>query len=632
MRRKHIIAVRFSNARDHELVTAHLALLGYEAVHLPDDGAAADADLYLLDSRAARRLGERILALKKASDVFLPTMVALKARDAAARWLSIGFDECIWLPVSKAELANRVEILLRLRRQSELLAERSEIRYRAIFEATGTATLLVEDDGTILMANRECLPVTGYAPSELIGSKWTHYIAPESLDVIFSRRRAQRRDPELAATKYEVKLVGKNGEIRDVILDLAVVPGTRQSVVSMLDITEFLQLAEERDRLQEQLIQTQKMEAIGRLAGGVAHDFNNMLSVILGYGEYLLENLRAEDPLREPAQQIVEAGRRSSALTRQLLAFSRKQALQPEVLDLNELVENLHTLLERLIGEDINLVLVLTDRPWPVKVDAGQIEQVIMNLAVNARDAMPNGGRLLIETANVELDDQYAHDHVDVAAGPHVMLAVTDNGCGMDKETVSKIFDPFFTTKEKGKGTGLGLATVYGIVKQSGGTIWAYSEPGHGTTFKIYLPRAAEEKTEDVPVASVSRVPLGDQCILVVEDESALRGLLDAILSAHGFRVTVAANGGEALLLVEEQGLRPDLLVTDVVMPGMNGAVLVERLRKTCPDLKALYMSGYTDNAIIHHGVLDPGTPYIQKPFTANEIIDQIQRLCGSPQ
>ena len=386
-------------------------------------------------------------------------------------------------------------------------------------------------------------------------------------------------------------------------------------------------VSEENAALQEQLQQTQKVEAIGRLAGGVAHDFNNMLSIILGYGENLLNQLHHGDPLREDVEEIVDAGKRSAMLTHQLLAFSRKQTLQPEVLDLNDVVRNLGKMLHRLIGEDIELKTHISSDLARVMADPGQIEQVIMNLAVNARDAMPTGGKLIIETANVALDEAYARHHVNVKPGKYVLLAVTDTGCGIEKDVLSQVFDPFFTTKEKGKGTGMGLSTVYGIVKQSSGNVWVYSEPGKGTTFKIYLPQTDAEPEMREGAAEKEKIKGGGEYILVVEDDAPLRRLCDRMLSGLGYRVTLAANGGEALLLMEEKGLKPDLVITDVIMPEMSGAVLVDRLRRNRPDLKVIYMSGYTDNAIVYHGVLDPGTPFIQKPFTFRDIAEKVQAV-----
>ncbi len=395
---------------------------------------------------------------------------------------------------------------------------------------------------------------------------------------------------------------------------------TQMILLSIEDITE-------RSRLEEQYRQAQKLEAVGLLAGGVAHDFNNLLTVVLGYGEVILGTLSEGDPLRQDLDKILDACHRGANLIHQLLAFSRKQTLQPEVLDLNRLLDSQQGLLKRLLGEDIELLTVFSEDLGLVKADAGQIEQVVMNLAVNARDAMPDGGELIIETANVELDEEYGRLHAGVVPGPYVVLAVTDTGTGMDKETQSKIFEPFFSTKEMGRGTGLGLSTVYGIVKQSGGHIWVYSEPEKGTTFKIYLPQ-----TDDAP-AAVQGCPAdfevrhGAGHVLVVEDEHAIRELVGVQLESLGYEVTLAADGREALEAVEVNGLRPDLLITDVIMPGMSGAVLLERLRRTQPGLKVLFMSGYTDNVIVHQGVLDPGIPFIQKPFSARDLSAAVHRV-----
>ncbi|HOV85679.1 MAG TPA: response regulator [Syntrophobacteraceae bacterium] len=380
----------------------------------------------------------------------------------------------------------------------------------------------------------------------------------------------------------------------------------------------------EKDRLRTELAQAQKLESVGRLAGGVAHDFNNMLGIILGYGDILMQKLHPGDPLRDDVKKIVEAGKRSASLTRRLLAFSRKQTLQPEVLNLNSVLRNLEKMLRRLIGEDIDLKLTLADDLAHVLIDPGQFDQVIMNLAVNARDAMPTGGKLTIETANVAIEEQI---QTAVPPGQYVMISVTDSGCGMDETVLPHIFEPFFTTKEKEKGTGLGLSTVYGIVKQSGGHIRAYSGPGQGSTFKIFLPPThVKPQVEKISLQERRQIG-GGKRVLVVEDEESMRELLRTILSRLGFEVFVAANGGEALLRVEEQGLEPDLVLTDVVMPGMSGAVLAERLRRSQPDLKVLFMSGYTDDAIVHHRMSDHGTPFIQKPFSIDDIAEKIRRV-----
>jgi len=394
---------------------------------------------------------------------------------------------------------------------------------------------------------------------------------------------------------------------------------------------EARQAYDELARTQQQLLQVQKMEAIGRLAGGVAHDFNNLLTVLGGRSRLLLDRLRRDDPLRRDIELIQETADRAATLTQQLLAFSRKQVLAPKVLDLNAVVVNMDTMLRRLIGEDIDLVTVPGPALGRVKADPGQIEQVIMNLAINARDAMPRGGQLTIETANVELDEAYARRHVAVRPGPHVMLAVSDTGPGMDAETQARVFEPFFTTKEPGKGTGLGLATVYGIVKQSGGNIWVYSEPGRGTTFKIYLPRVEEAAEPVEPAKALAGPPRGLETVLVVEDDEALRELAREILQSHGYTVLEARHGGEALPIGERHAGPIHLLVTDVVMPWMSGRELARRLMPAHPEMKVLYVSGYTENAVVHNGVLDPDTAFLQKPFTPDALARKVREVLDAP-
>jgi len=384
---------------------------------------------------------------------------------------------------------------------------------------------------------------------------------------------------------------------------------------------------DELSQTQEQLTQARKMEAVGRLAGGVAHDFNNLLMVIMGRTELLLRELPAEDPKRPGAELIRTTTSRAADLTRQLLAFGRKQVLQPRVVNLNGVVGNMGELLRRLIGEDITLTTLLDPGLGCVKVDPGQIEQVIMNLAINARDAMPRGGRRTIETANLELDASYTQQHLETRRGPHIMLALTDTGFGMDVQTQARIFEPFFTTKGVGKGTGLGLATVHGIVKQSGGSVWVYSEPGQGTTFKVYLPRV-DEPADSGPADLLPATPLqGMETILLVEDEDAVRELVRDALRARGYTVLEARHGNEALQICERHAGRIDLMVTDVVMPEMSGRELADRLAVVKPRMKVLYMSGYTDNAVVHHGVLDPGTIFLQKPFGPGVLLRKVREV-----
>jgi PAS domain S-box-containing protein len=391
----------------------------------------------------------------------------------------------------------------------------------------------------------------------------------------------------------------------------------------------FTEDVTERRALEQQLRQSQKMEAIGRLAGGIAHDFNNLLMVISGYSEFLLERLGPEPGLRGPAKEISAAAERATSLTRQLLAFSRKQMLAPKVLDLNAVVTENLKMLTRLIGEDIDLVMIPGSELGAVKADPGQIEQVILNLAVNARDAMPQGGKLTIETANVTLDEAYARVHSPVQPGDYTMLAITDTGVGMDNETQTHIFEPFFTTKGT-KGTGLGLSTVYGIVKQSGGYIWVYSEIGKGTTFKTYFPHVMMEEAAavDQPVATLTTPTESTrETILVVEDEANLRRLTRQFLENQGYTVLEAADGAAAVqICVAHQGLIA-LLLTDVIMPGMNGRELAQRVSEIRPNMKVLYMSGYTENAIGHNGTLDAGITLLQKPFTLHALKAKVREV-----
>ncbi len=391
----------------------------------------------------------------------------------------------------------------------------------------------------------------------------------------------------------------------------------------------FVSDISQRKQLEEQLMHAQKMEAVGRLAGGVAHDFNNMLTVITGYNRMILDELSPLDPLRGYAEEILKAADRAGAITNQLLAFSRRQIMQPRVINLNTLIQQTDKMLRRLIGEDIELMLGLNSDVGNIRADPGHVEQAIVNLAVNARDAMPTGGRLTIETANVHLDENYVRTHLGVTPGDFVMVAVSDNGHGMDAETRRRIFEPFFTTKEKGRGTGLGLATVYGSVKQTGGDIWVYSEPGKGTTFKLYFPRVAEAVSEEGTAGPEQPTTSVGETILVVEDEKAVRELTVRILQQLGYRVLTASGGDEALKISHAHTGRIALLLTDVVMPGMSGRQLADALTITRPDIKVLYLSGYTENTVVHHGVLNAGVEFLPKPFSREVLAKKLRELLG---
>lgn len=413
--------------------------------------------------------------------------------------------------------------------------------------------------------------------------------------------------------------------------ELRFVPVPQGVCILSLDITDQKRAAAALAKTEEQLRQAQKMEAIGRLAGGIAHDFNNVLSVIISYSEFLCEDLKHGEPMRADIEQIHAAGLRAADLTRQLLAFSRQQALQLQLLDANQVLAGTEKMLRRLLGADVTLTMLTTNTVWKIKADPSQIEQVVFNLAVNARDAMPQGGKLTIETKNVELDDEYARLHHEVVPGPYVMIAVTDTGIGMDKATQARVFEPFFTTKEKGKGTGLGLATVFGIVKQSGGHIWLYSEPSKGTTFKIYFPRA-----KDVVVArpSVTLPPMttrGNETVLLVEDDEQVRAVAVGILRRQGYRVLEAPNAGEAFLISEDHSATIHLLLTDVVLPRMSGRQLAEKLASSRPAMKVLYMSGYTDDSILQHGILESNVAYLQKPLTPEALTRKVREVLDAP-
>jgi two-component system, cell cycle sensor histidine kinase and response regulator CckA len=390
---------------------------------------------------------------------------------------------------------------------------------------------------------------------------------------------------------------------------------------------ELMTTNEALRKSEEQLLHAQKMEAVGRLAGGVAHDFNNMLSVILSYASLILDDLPEKDPMREDVGEIAQAASRATSLTQQLLAFSRRQVMNLGPVDLNAIVGGMEKMLQRLIGEDIELKTILCATLGRARADAGQIEQVLLNLAVNARDAMPAGGKLTLETANVVLDEAYASEHLGARAGRHVMLAVSDSGVGMSAEVRQRIFEPFYTTKELGKGTGLGLSTVFGIVKQSGGNIWVYSEPGRGTTFKVYLPEVEGDAAAEPSRSIAPRAAEGKETILLVEDEELVRRAARASLRRMGYTILEASSASEALMLCERYSGPIHLMVTDVVMPAMSGRELAERLARIRPEIKVLYMSGYTDNTIVHHGVLDPGVEFLQKPFTPEVLGRRIREV-----
>jgi PAS domain S-box-containing protein len=496
----------------------------------------------------------------------------------------------------------------------------AETRYRALLENAHDGIAVLSADGQILEANRGWTQILGAPPAELIGRKLDEFAVDEMAATRLRTFRGASEPSAQNGAQKPISLRRSDGALASVELSqtLVDVNGGSYALSIGRDVTD-------RQRLEEQLRQSQKLEAIGSLAGGIAHDFNNLLSVILSYSDLAISQLGDGEPLQADVLEIKRAGERASELTRQLLAFSRRQVLQPKVVGLSTIVGAMEKMLRRIIGESVELSLLTANRIGKVMADPGQVEQVVMNLVVNARDAMPEGGKLTIECADVELAHDYAAKHHGVAAGSYVLLAVTDTGTGMDAATQARIFEPFFTTKSQDKGTGLGLATVFGIIKQSGGHIWVYSEVGRGTTFKIYLPRC--DGVENPLPSPITPARLrGSETLLLVEDEEQVRVLARTVLRRNGYNVLEAQNGGEALLVCEQYQAVIHMMVTDVVMPRMTGCQLAQRLAALRPDMRVLFMSGYTDNTIVHHGVLDAGVAFLQKPITPELLLKKVRQ------
>ena len=526
-------------------------------------------------------------------------------------------------PFEMSHLLMTVEQAVRKQRLAQALLDSDE-RYRFVTENIADAVFLLDLDGRIALGNHRAEMITGYAQAELVGRAFFSLL-PEAGAREARARLSDVRVGVKVSPFFEVELIQKDGA--RVLLEVHVTsvlkdgqPVARLGVAR--DITE-------RRYLEDQLRQGQKMEGIGRLAAGVAHDFNNLLTAIGGRCYLVLNALTSENPIRREIEIIQDAAERAAKLTHQLLAFSRKQILDPCVLDLNATVTGIEPLLRRMIREDIEIATALDSAAGRVKADAGQIEQVLLNLAVNASDAMPNGGWLTLATGNVTLDEAYARTHAEVEPGPYVMLSVSDTGHGMTAEVQAHIFEPFFTTKEVGKGTGLGLATVYGIAKQSGGHITVHSEPGHGAVFKLYLPRVEEAPGAAEPARPTEITRRGSETVLLVEDDEPLRTLAREILSIQGYTVLDAISPSEALRLADVHPGPIHLLLTDVVMPQMNGRQVADHLLAARPGLKVLFMSGYTDAAIVEHGVLEPGTHFLQKPFTPDGLSRKVREALG---
>ncbi len=588
-----------------------------------------NSDVCLLDYRLGARNGLELLADARDGGCTTPIIFLTGQGERRTDDLAMKFGADDYL--GKAELTPTVlersvrYALERARHIEEL--RKSEQRYRRIVETTTEGVFIADALGVATFVNAQMAVLVGCAREEIVGRTLASFMAdPDEGSLAPPSYVARQR-----AASGDVLLRRKDGS--DLWVWLHTQPlfdaaGEYEGTLIMVtDVTEKRRAEAAHRSTEDQLRQAQKMEAIGALAGGVAHDFNNLLSVILSYSELLRADLKPGDPMDEDLGEIERAGRRAAELTSQLLAFGRKQILFPRTLDLTQVVGNMERMLRRLLKEDIELT-IQAESTGLVFVDPTQVDQILLNLGVNAGDAMPGGGKLTLETSDVLVSEEYAALHVGATSGPHVLLAVTDTGVGIPKDIQSRVFEPFFTTKELGKGTGLGLATVFGIVQQSGGHIRFDSEPGKGTTFKIFFPTAVGAPVPEASAGSPAPVAIrGTETVLLVEDEDRVRDVARAILRRGGYTVLEARNAGEAFLVSEQLCGKIDLLVTDVVMPRMSGRDVAARLHQTRPGMKVLFMSGYTEDSIVHHGVLDAGVNFLQKPITPNALLSRVRQV-----
>ena len=523
----------------------------------------------------------------------------------------------------------QLEKEVQMRKEADETLRESREKYKSILDNIEDGYYEVDLAGNLTFFNHSTCRILGYSSAELMGMNYREYMNTENAEKVFQTfHRVFTTGEPSRAVDWEI--ITKDGA-RHLDTSVSLIRNAEGNAIGFRgvarDVTEHRNAEKENIRLMKQLQQAQKLESIGRLAGGVDHDFNNLLSVILGYGELLLESMDRNHPHHESLELIYQAGIRARELTRQLLAFSRKQVLEMQIVDINSVAAGFEKLLQRMIGEDIQLNLALTAMPLTVRADTAQLEQVLMNLAVNARDAMPDGGILTIETAVVELDSAYAEKKPGVSPGSYAMISVSDTGCGMTKDTLDRIFEPFFTTKDREKGTGLGLATSYGIIKQHEGNIWVYSEPDKGTVFKIYLPLCVEKNEVKVLPSKLSPPVTASATVLIVEDDPSVRKLAGLILSGHGYTVIESNNVTDAIAKAAALSGPIHLVLTDVVMPQMKGPEVFDKIREHHPNARVLYMSGYTDNMIACHGVLNQGVQFIQKPFTAQGLLEKCRKV-----
>jgi len=573
------------------------------------------------DLEAARKFSASLMRQPKGVET---VELRYKCKDGTYKWIAFTGSNLLDDPDIRGILGNYHNIMKRKRADQAL--RDSEARFKALHNAS-FGGIAIHDKGRILECNQGLSDITGYSLEELIGMDGLLLIAEPSRETVMKNILSGYEKP------YEAMALRKDGTEFPIRLEARNIPykGKQVRTVEIRDITENKRAEEEREKLQEQLTQAQKMESVGRLAGGVAHDYNNMLSVILGYTELALEKVSSRDPLHTDLREIYRAAKRSSEITQQLLAFARKQAIAPKALDINVVIEKMLNMLRRLIGEDIDVSWHPGKRVPPVKIDPSQLEQILANLCVNARDAIAGVGKIIIETKMASIDEVNRSDFTHDSSTEHVRLSVIDDGCGMDTVTLNNIFEPFFTTKGVSQGTGLGLATVYGIVKQNNGTIDVHSAPGRGTAFNIYWPRHVGD-TEKLSPEVTPATPLGqEEVVLLVEDEPAIREMYRVILEKLGYRVLSADMPEKALRIAEKYQDEIDLLVTDVVMPGMNGRELKQLVKALCPDIKVLYMSGYTADVIANRGVLEKEVHFIQKPFSAKDLAIKVKEALGKP-